>query len=73
MDLRLALQPCVGHWTGTNKLWLEPGTPVRESVTTAVVGLATTGAFATLQYSWADSGQPGRDIRRAQQGAAGTG
>jgi hypothetical protein len=62
MDLRSALGGCVGHWTGTNKLWLEPGTPVRESATTAVVGLAMTGAFATLQYSWEDSGQPQEGI-----------
>jgi hypothetical protein len=62
MDLRSAIGDFAGHWTGTNRLWLAPSEPVRESATTAVVGLAATGAFATLQYTWADGGEPQEGI-----------
>src|SRR5262249_26986238 len=47
-----------GQWTGTNRLWLTPGEPVRESSTEMTVALVAQGKFATFQYTWADDGKP---------------
>lgn len=47
-----------GEWSGSNKLWLEPGTPVRESDATARIGSTANGQFLQLAYDWADQGSP---------------
>jgi hypothetical protein len=48
----------IGHWVGTNDLWLSPEEPCRKSPTEAVVALAAQGKFVTIQYTWADDGAP---------------
>lgn len=47
----------VGEWHGTNRLWLRPDTPVRESETTASISLVAGSRFATINYAWADGGE----------------
>lgn len=54
-ELFLAL---VGKWQGTNYLWLDPAQPARESKATAVLQPTAQSKFITLQYTWADAGQP---------------
>ncbi|MGD8276504.1 MAG: DUF1579 family protein [Gemmatimonadota bacterium] len=54
----IGLADLTGEWTGTNKLWLRPGDPVRESTTTASLSLVGQGQFAMLRYTWADEGKP---------------
>ena len=58
MAIPTQLHTLAGKWHGTNQLWLEPNEPVRESVGTAVFKLTAQGKFATLEYTWADEGQP---------------
>lgn len=58
MSVRARIAELVGEWSGTNRLWLTPADPVRESETTASVALAARGAFATIRYTWADAGEP---------------
>ena len=58
MTIPTALAQLVGNWHGTNKLWLDPSKPARESGGTAVFQLTAQGKFATLNYTWADAGQP---------------
>jgi len=48
----------VGNWTGSNKLWLMPTDPVRESESTATVAFAAGCATATITYTWAYEGAP---------------
>ncbi|MCB8984126.1 MAG: DUF1579 family protein [Ardenticatenaceae bacterium] len=48
----------VGEWNGTNRVWLSPTDPVRESPITAQVSMAAQGLFMTLRYAWADAGIP---------------
>jgi len=33
MSIRTQLSSLVGEWAGTNRVWLMPGEPVRESAT----------------------------------------
>lgn len=47
-----------GKWTGTNRLWLHPQAPVRESATTMAVAPAAQGRFLAFAYTWADEGKP---------------
>lgn len=56
MTKPLQLDTLVGRWAGSNKLWLFPGDPVRESDTTATVELAAGGACATIRTTWATDG-----------------
>ena len=58
MTVPTSLLPLEGNWQGTNKLWLDPTKPARESAGTAVLRLIAQGKFAILQYTWADAGQP---------------
>jgi hypothetical protein len=48
----------IGAWQGTNRLWLDPEEPARESESSALITLAAQGQFATIQYTWADGGRP---------------
>lgn len=58
MTVSKMIATLVGQWQGTNQLWLDPARPARESAATAVFQLIAQGKFATLQYTWADEGQP---------------
>lgn len=59
-----------GTWTGTNKLWLMPTDPVRESQANATVTFAAGCATATIHYTWAYEDQPkeGVLVIRTQSG-----
>ncbi|GAB4550796.1 MAG: hypothetical protein OHK0023_17160 [Anaerolineae bacterium] len=48
----------VGSWAGLNRVWMMPTDPARESSSTMVIGLVAQGKFLTLQYTWADEGNP---------------
>jgi hypothetical protein len=47
-----------GTWTGTNRLWMMPGDPVRESASTATVTPVAKGGFARIDYTWSFEGKP---------------
>ncbi|MBD3336978.1 MAG: DUF1579 domain-containing protein [Candidatus Eisenbacteria bacterium] len=53
-----SLQKLTGRWTGTNRLWLTPTDPVRESESSMTVAPAAKGRFLTLSYTWSDGGKP---------------
>jgi hypothetical protein len=57
MTVPVVLTALTGNWRGTNRLWLSPEEPVRESESTAEITLAAQGKFAVIQYTWADEGQ----------------
>jgi hypothetical protein len=58
MSINQSLLNLPGQWSGPNRLWLEPGTPVRISDTTAAIRLAAGERFLVIQYTWADEGKP---------------
>lgn len=58
MPQSVTLRDLVGEWDGANKLWLMPGAPVRESVTTARVDLAAGDRYLVLRYTWVEGGKP---------------
>lgn len=58
MNARTQLSSLVGEWVGTNRVWLMPGEPVRESATAVSIALAARDGFVTFRYTWADEGQP---------------
>lgn len=51
-------QGLLGEWRATNRLWLSPDEPVRESESLAVVRLVGREQFAEIEYSWAFDGKP---------------
>ncbi len=58
MSVRTRLKEFTGDWSGTNRLWLSPDEPARESATSASAALAAGGACLIITYTWADLGQP---------------
>jgi hypothetical protein len=58
MSVSTEFSKLAGRWKGTNKLWLEPSSPVRESDSILVISLAGQGKFGNIQYTWADDGKP---------------
>jgi len=48
----------IGNWQGKNFLWLYPGDPVHESVSTADVRMTGNGQFTEIAYTWAYDGDP---------------
>lgn len=58
MAIPTALHALAGKWQGTNRLWLGPNEPVRESAATAVCQPVAQGKFFSLHYTWADEGKP---------------
>ncbi|MBM4203716.1 MAG: DUF1579 domain-containing protein [Gammaproteobacteria bacterium] len=52
MSLPSSMASLTGPWAGTKKLWLEPGTPVRESSAQANVAVAANGKFLHIGYTW---------------------
>ena len=51
-------QGLLGGWRATNRLWLSPDDPVRESESLAVLRLLGREQFAEIEYSWAFDGKP---------------
>jgi hypothetical protein len=47
----------VGTWSGTNRLYLEPGTLAGESATSSTVRLALRGKVAVHEYEWSFGGE----------------
>lgn len=58
MSVSPKLMALTGSWQGTNKLWLDPNEPARESAATAVCQTVAQGKFFSLRYTWADEGKP---------------
>jgi hypothetical protein len=58
MTIPTILADLTGRWQGTNRLWLDPNEPARESVATAVCQPVAQGKFFNLHYTWAEGGQP---------------
>lgn len=54
----IGLADLAGEWTGTNKLWVMPGEPVRESDASASVSLVGQGQFLMVRYTWAEGEKP---------------
>ncbi len=52
------LDALLGSWEGVNRLWFEPGTPVRESDSRAVVETVAQGRGLTVRYTWSYEGAP---------------
>ena len=52
MSIPAQLAALAGHWEGTNKLWLDPTAPVRESDSILIISLAAGGKFARFDYCW---------------------
>jgi len=57
MTTRERLNEAVGEWSGTNRLWLMPDDPARESRIEASIELVAGGAFASIRYTWEDEGR----------------
>ena len=57
MSISKQLVALAGQWQGTNRLWLYPTDPVRESDSVLVISLAAQGKFVTFQYTWAEGGK----------------
>ncbi len=58
MSLIELLTPFAGAWTGSNRLWMMPGTDPEESAGTATVSFSGQGKFTELRYTWATEGDP---------------
>ena len=58
MTLYEILTPFSGEWTGSNRLWMMPGTDAEDSAATAEIGFSGQGKFAELRYTWATEGEP---------------
>jgi len=58
MSLPELFAPFAGAWTGSNRLWMMPGSDPEESAGTAVVSFSGQGKFAELRYTWATEGDP---------------
>jgi len=58
MTLSELLTPSAGAWTGSNRLWMMPGSDAEESAATATVSFSGQGKFAELRYTWSTEGDP---------------
>lgn len=47
-----------GAFEGMSRLWMVPGDPPRDSLTTALLAPAAQGRFLSLAYTWSEGGQP---------------
>lgn len=54
----ITLTDMVGDWTGENKLWFMPNTPVHESPTTASIRTVAGGRYLVVDYTWSHEGKP---------------
>jgi hypothetical protein len=57
MSVPTPLIALAGKWQGTNKLWMYPEAPVKESDSMLEISPAAMGKFASLHYTWAEEGQ----------------
>ena len=55
---RELLAALVGTWTGTYRLWLEPGTPRVEGPSHGTGRPVLDGRFVALDYDWVDADGP---------------
>lgn len=51
-------QDLLGAWRATNRLWLAPDEPVRESESLATIRHLGRKQLAEIEYSWAFDGKP---------------
>jgi len=58
MKVATSLANLAGSWSGANHLWMMPGEPAHDSETTMAVAVGSRGAYATLEYTWAEGGEP---------------
>lgn len=58
MSVTENFQKLAGIWDGTNKLYLSPDEPVRDSKAEACVGLEAHSKFLKINYEWAFEGKP---------------
>lgn len=58
MTLHDLFVPFAGAWTGSNRLWMMPGSNAEESAATATVSFSGQGKFAELRYTWSTDGDP---------------
>ncbi len=56
MSIPKSMKSIVGNWQATQRLWLAPAEPVRESAVTATVTLAAQGRFLHIAYTWYEGG-----------------
>jgi hypothetical protein len=57
MSISTQLKSLTGKWKGTNKLWLDPAAPAKESESELEISLAINGRFTRLVYGWAYEGE----------------
>jgi hypothetical protein len=51
-------QRFVGGWKGTNRLWLGPDEPARQSDSTLTIAYAVQTNVMTVHYGWSFEGEP---------------
>lgn len=56
MNEHTKLSELVGQWSGSNRLWVMPGDPVRESKASATV-VSSGSALALITYTWEYEGK----------------
>lgn len=57
MSIPTYLENLVGEWIGTNRLWLTPEEPARESISAMSVTTTAQSQFLTFKYTWVDDGK----------------
>ena len=58
MSVTENFQKLVGMWDGTNKLFMSPSDPVRDSKAVACIGLEANGKFFKINYEWSFDEKP---------------
>jgi Protein of unknown function (DUF1579) len=58
MSVTENFQKLVGMWDGSNRLTMAPTDPVRDSDSTACVGLEANKKFLKINYEWSFDGKP---------------
>lgn len=58
MEGLVSLGELAGKWKGSNRLWLSPAEPPRESPSTACIVPVVGGRFVRIDYTWAYEGKP---------------
>lgn len=58
MAVPLNLGRLSGRLVGTNRLWLDPDAPPRESPASAVLAEVARGTYLSLSYTWEMDGEP---------------
>jgi hypothetical protein len=58
MNIPSYLAALKGEWVGKNRLWIEPETPVQESVISTWISVAARGRFFHMRYTWVFEREP---------------